>query len=135
MDRSVVDIVNLTIGLKPSDAHPCLFTAGEGPQTVKVGLYVDDALILGTLERCAEFVAKLQKESEIKDGGPLKPGAPRKFLGMEMERKGGDLLGIIMKREVYAKSVVQKPCNLLLLYRNSCLVAVQCSRLWCLGLS
>jgi hypothetical protein len=100
--------VLLAIGLKPSDADPCLFTAGEGPQTVRVGLYVDDALVFGTMERCAEFVAKIQKEFEIKDLGPLKPGVPRKFLGMELERKGGDLLGIVMKQEVYAKSIVQK---------------------------
>jgi hypothetical protein len=39
----------------------------------------------------------LQKEFEIKDIGPLKMGVPSKFLGMELQRMSGDLLGIVMK--------------------------------------
>jgi hypothetical protein len=100
--------VLLRIGLKPSEADPCLFTSGQGPHPVMVGLYVDDALVFGTTIRCAELVAKIQTEFEIKDIGPLQPGVPSKFLGMELERRGGDVLGIVMKQEVYAKSIVQK---------------------------
>jgi hypothetical protein len=71
-----------------------------------VGLYVDDMLVFGTKVRCAEFVAKLQIEFEIRDIGPLQMGVPTKFLGMELERKEGEMLGIVMKQEVYAKSIV-----------------------------
>jgi hypothetical protein len=33
---------------------------------------------------------------------------PSKFLGMELEKMGGDVLGIVMKQEVYAKNIIQK---------------------------
>jgi hypothetical protein len=98
------------IGLKPSNADPCLFVSatGKGPNPVMVGLYVDDALVFGTKDKCAEFVARVKAEFEIKDIGPIQSNAPSKFLGMELERKGGDMLGIVMKQEVYAKKIVQR---------------------------
>jgi hypothetical protein len=75
---------------------------------VLVGLYVDDALVFGTPDLCKEFVVKLQKELDIKNIGPLKMGVPSKFLEMELQRMSADLLGIIMKQEVYAKNLTQK---------------------------
>jgi hypothetical protein len=96
--------VLLETGLVPSEADPCLFTAGGGSGSVLVGLYVDDTLVFGRTDLCKEFVVKLQKEFEIKDTGPLKPGVPSKFLRMELQRMSGDLLGIVMKQEVYAKN-------------------------------
>jgi hypothetical protein len=35
-------------------------------------------------------------------------GVPSKFLGMEVQRMSGDLLGIVKKQEVYAKNVIQR---------------------------
>jgi Reverse transcriptase (RNA-dependent DNA polymerase) len=101
--------VMLSIGLRPTEADPCLFTgAAEGTGRVLIGLYVDDALLFGGTSDLQRIVALVQAEFEIKDLGQLKPGETHKFLGIEIERRGGDQLCIVMKQEAYAQSVLRR---------------------------
>lgn len=98
----------LKIGMKPSDADPCLFIPQEGRVSkIMIGLYVDDALLMGTTDQCAQIVKSIAAEFEIKDLGMLKPYVPAKFLGMEIIRTSNPL-GIVLKQEVYANKLIAK---------------------------
>jgi hypothetical protein len=100
--------VMLTLGLKPSEADPCLFIGGEGEKKVRVGLYVDDALLFGTESAVREMVAAIAKEFEIKDLGILHSKNTFKFLGMELRRQIQPQLGLFLSQKRYAEVVLEK---------------------------
>jgi hypothetical protein len=91
--------VMLSLGLKPSEADPCLFTGGVGDSLVRVGLYVDDALLFGSSFALRKLVDSIAKELEIKDLGLLESNDTFKFLGMELRRKGQSELGLFFVSE------------------------------------
>jgi Reverse transcriptase (RNA-dependent DNA polymerase) len=102
------------IGLKPSAADPCLYIpqvrSQSGHYSVVVGLYVDDALVVGTQQHGKLIFTQLSKEFEVKDMGFMKPGVPAKFLGMELEMMPEEdgAVGIVVKQERYANELVGK---------------------------
>jgi hypothetical protein len=99
----------LSIELKTTQADQCLFAgAANGTGQVLIGLYVDDALLAGMSDDLVRIVARIKAEFDIKDMGRLQPGVPATFLGIEIERRGGDELGIAMRREKYARSVLRR---------------------------
>ena len=94
----------LEIGLKPTEADPCLFV-GNG---VRVGLYVDDALIFGNTEKVERLIQQIKSKFEIKHMGDLSTGNSFKFLGMELERSTTPKIGIVMKQERYARLLLER---------------------------
>jgi hypothetical protein len=98
-----------SIGLKTTEADPYLFTgADEGTGEVMLGLYVDDALLVFMSDDPVRIVTRIKAEFDIKDMGRLEPGVPATFLGIEIDRRGGDELGIAMRQEEYARSVLRR---------------------------
>ena len=75
---------------------------------MRVGLYVDGALLFGSSESVRKLILEIKSRFDIKDMGPLTPTTPFKFLGMEIERKVGQPHGIVMKQERYAKLVLSR---------------------------
>jgi hypothetical protein len=101
--------VMLSLGFKPSEADPCLFTGSMAGSRLLIGLYVDDALMVGKLEAIQAMILKLKNEFEIKDVGYLSPGVTLKFLGMELFRQGGEeKIGIVMCQERYALNMLNR---------------------------
>jgi hypothetical protein len=100
--------VMLSLGLTPSEADPCLFIGGVGEKKVRVGLYVDDALLFGSSSAVEAMVKALAKEFEIKDLGLLNSTEPFKFLGMELRRQVQPQLGLFLSQQRYAEVVLEK---------------------------
>jgi hypothetical protein len=100
--------VMLGLGFKPSDADPCLFTGSVDQGKILIGLYVDDALIIGSSSSVSKVVTLIQKEFEIKNIGLLKEGETFKFLGMELKLYDRPRLGISLTQKRYAVSVLEK---------------------------
>jgi transposase InsO family protein len=100
--------VMLSIGMKPSDADPCLFTGAVAGSRMLIGLHVDDGLLLGNNAAIKTMIGKLKAEFEIKDVGSLLPGVTLKFLGMELLRQSGPKIGIVMRQERYALSILDR---------------------------
>jgi hypothetical protein len=99
--------VLLIIGLK-TEPDPCLLSgAAEGTGEVLIGLYVDDTLLVGMTSDLERILTRITAEIDIKDMGRLKPGVPATFLGIEIDRRGGDELGTAMRQENYARRVLR----------------------------
>jgi hypothetical protein len=100
--------VMLSLGLKPSEADPCLFVGGKNESKVMIGLYVDDALLFGNSSAVSKLVASIAKEFEIKDMGFLGVDAPFKFLRMELRRRVTSKLGLFLSQQRYAEVVLER---------------------------
>jgi hypothetical protein len=100
--------VVLSLGFKLSEADPCLFVGTMGEDNVRVGLYLDDALLFGSSSAVRKLVAANAKEFEIKDLGLSKPNDTFKFLGMELRRKVYPELGLFLSQQRYAEVVLEK---------------------------
>jgi hypothetical protein len=96
--------VMLSLGLKPSDADPCLFVGGE----LRIGLYVDHALIFGYAIAVEKMVTATSKQLEIKNLSLLKAGDTFKFLGMELHRTLQPRLGLVLSQQRYVDIVLDR---------------------------
>jgi hypothetical protein len=97
--------VLLIIGLK-TEPDPCLLIgAAEGE--VLIGLYVDDALLVGMTTDLERILTRIKAEIDINYMGMLNPGVPARFLGIEIDRRGSDELETVMRQENYARSVLR----------------------------
>ena len=99
--------VMLGVGLKPSQSDPCLFI-GKAPDgsPLRVGLYVDDALLFGTGSQVQKLVGEIESTFEIKDMGLLTPGKAAKFLGMQVLRYTQPERGIFLSQRCYAEEML-----------------------------
>lgn len=101
--------VMVALGLKPSQADPCLFVGkGDDGSPLRVGLYVDDALLFGNSSQVQKLVGEIETSFEIKDMGLLTPGKAAKFLGMEVLRCVQPDLGIFLSQRRYAEQVLER---------------------------
>ena len=89
-----------TMGLKQSNADPCLYTA-PGGEMVIVAVYVDDILIATeTTKKMKEIKSALSSRFEVKDLGELKS-----FLGMHVKQ---DAQKIWIGQPAYATKILEK---------------------------
>jgi hypothetical protein len=93
------------LGFKPSEADPCLFTGHVDCERMLIGLYVGDALLIGSPYRIEKLINHMQKSFEIKNSGMLKPGDTFKVLGLELRRLNNPKLGVLLTQQRYAESV------------------------------
>ena len=71
-----------TLGFQQSKSDQCLFTKGEGDDTVHMAVYVDDMLVSASNgERISKIVEELKKGYEVTNLGEV-----NYFLGVEVTR-------------------------------------------------
>lgn len=82
-----LDTVIRKLGLKPTNADPCVYVSTRGKTKLMVLIYVDDILVCSQEENwIKEFNQGLEKEFDVKD-----IGLARYCLGIEITQKPGEI--------------------------------------------
>ncbi|GMF28365.1 unnamed protein product [Phytophthora fragariaefolia] len=92
-----------SMGFKPADADPCVYTRGEGEEECIVCLYVDDMLIASRQKTViASVKAGIAEKFRVKDLGKA-----RFILGIEIDYDM-ERITLVISQEAYTESTIKK---------------------------